>query len=234
VSDIQDEQVWESQIQALFARIAGRYDLMNRLMTLGQDRRWRRQVLHLAQIPTGGWLLDLGAGTGDLARAASHDKPASHVVASDFTMEMMRAGKGQAGSSAILWCSANALHLPYPQDSFDAVVSGFLLRNVSDACACLAEQRRVLKAGGWLVALDTTLPRPGVFTPSVHFHLQRVIPALGRWIARDGRAYTYLSDSTEHFLSAEKLSFLLINAGFRQVSFRRMMFATIAIHRGMK
>lgn len=218
----------------MFSRIAWRYDLMNRLMTLGQDQHWRREVVRQANIPVNGWALDLGAGTGGLGREALRFDPGCHVVAADFTLAMIRTGKKRAGLNRIYWCSADALRLPYPDESFDAIVSGFLLRNVSRIQQCLAEQRRVLKPGGWLVSLDTTQPTAGLFSPIVNLHLHRLIPFLGRWIVGDGYAYTYLPESTERFLSAESLASLLITVGFREVSFRRLMFGTIAIHRGMK
>jgi demethylmenaquinone methyltransferase/2-methoxy-6-polyprenyl-1,4-benzoquinol methylase len=229
-----EERAWSTQIQSMFAGIAGRYDLMNRLMTLGQDRSWRKQVIQLARIPPDGRLLDLGAGTGDLGRDAIYHDPSVQVVAADFTLEMMRTGKMRAGSTSIQWSAADALHLPYADESFAAVVSGFLLRNVSNLQQCLEEQRRILRPGGWLVALDTTRPRPGWFSPLVNFHLHTVIPGLGGWITGDSQAYSYLPSSTEGFLSAEALSYRLLKAGFREISFQRFMFGTIAIHRGRK
>jgi demethylmenaquinone methyltransferase/2-methoxy-6-polyprenyl-1,4-benzoquinol methylase len=114
------------------------------------------------------------------------------------------------------------------------VVSGYLLRNVSDLQAALQEQRRVLKPGGWIVALDTTRPSPGPLEPFIDFHLHRIIPALGRLVAGDSEAYTYLPDSTARFLSAEQLAGRLLEAGFQEVGFRRLMLGTMAIHWGKK
>ena len=229
-----NEQGWDDQIQTMFARIAKRYDLMNRLMTFGQDQRWRREVIRQARVPANGWLLDLGAGTGELGRQALRAISGCRVIAADFTLEMMRTGKQQPNPADVYWCSANALCLPYPDGTFDAIVSGFLLRNVGDIQQCLAEQYRVLKPGGWLVALDTTRPTAGIFTPLVNFHLHTTIPFLGIWITGDKQAYSYLPASTERFLPAEELASCLLSAGFRQISFQRYMFGTIAIHRGMK
>ena len=115
----------------MFRRIAPRYDLMNRLMTGGQDVRWRQEVIRLAQYPPGGTALDLGAGTGDLAREAIRQAPACRPVAADFTLNMMLVGKQPPGPS-LAWAGADALHLPFPNQTFDALVSGFLLRNVVD------------------------------------------------------------------------------------------------------
>jgi len=220
-------------VQGMFARIARRYDLMNRLMTAGQDVRWRREVIRRAALPQDGLLLDLGAGTGDLARQALLQSPGSSAVAADFTLEMMLVGR-QRPAARLDWSAADALYLPFPDERFDAVVSGFLLRNVSDLPQALAEQRRVLRPGGRIVALDTTQPVKNPLTPLIQIHLHTVIPVLGRLIAGDAEAYRYLPDSTEGFLRAETLAECIQAAGFREVGFRRQMLGTVAIHWGIK
>lgn len=220
-------------VQRMFSRIARRYDLMNRLMTAGQDVRWRREVIRLASIPPKGSLLDIGAGTGDLCREALRQQPHCLAVAADFTLEMMRAGR-HLPPQISSWCAANAESLPFPDETFDAVVSGFLLRNVSHLPLALREQYRVLKPGGKIVCLDTTRPTAAWFSPFVQFHLNRVIPLLGGWITGDSEAYTYLPQSTQNFLLAEDLAEQMRLANFRQVNFKRWMLGTIAIHWGEK
>lgn len=220
-------------VQGMFTRIAPRYDLMNRLMTAGQDVRWRREVIRRAELPPNARLLDLGAGTGDLAREALRQHPDCWPTAADFTLAMMLAGQPHSPAQ-LAWAGADAACLPFPDASFHAVVSGFLLRNVADLQRSLQEQRRVLKPGGRLVALDTTRPRRSLFTPLVQFHLHAVIPALGWLIAGQREAYTYLPNSTESFLRAEELAARLAAAGFRQVAYRRLMLGTVAIHWGVK
>ena len=232
-----------SYVQGMFARIAHRYDLMNRLMTAGQDARWRRDVIRRAALPRGGLLLDLGAGTGDLAREAGRQYPGCRAVAADFTLEMMRVGKsripmpgfGMRGTGfAIIWSAADALRLPFPADTFDAVVSGFLLRNVTDIAQALGEQYRVLKPGGRMVALDTTRPRRSILTPLIATHLRVVIPVLGQLVTGERDAYVYLPDSTAAFLTAEQLAARMALSGFRAVGYHRLMFGTVAIHWGVK
>ena len=151
-------------VQEMFSRIARHYDLMNRVMTAGQDIRWRKAVIGLAGLPAGGWLLDLGAGTGDLAREALRQQPSGHILAADFTLEMMRVGQERSQrqplpAGRLVWSAADATRLPFPERTFEAVVSGFLLRNVNDVPGCLAEQYRVLKPGGRLVAWIPHRPR---------------------------------------------------------------------------
>ncbi len=206
-------------VQQMFSRIAPHYDLMNRVMTAGQDIRWRTAVIALADLPVGGWLLDLGAGTGDLAREALRHQPSGQAVAADFTLEMMRVGQEHSQrqpspAGRLVWSAADATRLPFPEQTFEAVVSGFLLRNVIDVRGCLAEQYRVLKPGGRLVALDTTPPPRTPLAPLIRFHLHTVIPALGRLIAGQAEAYQYLPDSTESFLEPEQLAARLQETGF--------------------
>lgn len=223
-----------SYVQAMFSRIAHRYDLMNRLMTAGQDIRWRREVIHRTNLPEDGRLLDLGAGTGDLAREAEQQRPTSWVVAADFTLEMMRVGRANYTTSKINWLAGDALSIPLSNDSFEAVVSGFLLRNVIDINQCLCEQYRVLKPGGYMVALDTTRPPQNFLRPLINFYLHTIIPNLGRIITGESDAYVYLPETTELFLEAEHLAAKMIEAGYRQVGFHRLMLGTIAIHWGRK
>lgn len=226
------------QVQEMFGRIAGRYDLMNRLMTGGQDIAWRKEVIRRANLPVGGQLLDLGAGTGDLAYEVQRQRPDCRVVAGDFTLDMMKVGKrrklGIEAGQSLHWCGADALHLPFCTHSFDAIVSGFLMRNVTDVRRALAEQVRVLKQGGRLVILDTTRPRPSLMSPLVQLHLRFIIPALGRLVAGQAEAYRYLPESTRQFLAAEQLALRMHEAGLEGVGFRVMMFGTTAIHWGRK
>jgi demethylmenaquinone methyltransferase/2-methoxy-6-polyprenyl-1,4-benzoquinol methylase len=203
-------------VQNMFTRIARRYDLMNRLMTGFQDVRWRRRVIRLAGLEPNASLLDVGAGTGDLAREALRRFPQARVVAADFTLEMMRVGQrlGRLPFSA-----ADALRLPFADACFDAVVSGFLMRNVIDMHAALREQYRVLKTGGRIVILDTTRPKKNLLSPFIWLHMHVVIPTLGRLISGEGDAYNYLPDSTENFVTAEKLAALMVSVGFQKIGY---------------
>lgn len=218
-------------VQNMFTRIAGRYDLMNRVMTAGQDIRWRRQVIRLAQLEPKGRLLDLGTGTGDLAREALRQFPEASVVAADFTLEMMRIGQKRG---PINFSSADALRLPFQDLLFDAVVSGFLMRNVIDLQEALQEQYRVLKKGGRIVILDTTRPKRNMLSPFIWVHMHVVIPSLGRLLTGSGDAYRYLPETTEGFVTAEHMAARMAAAGFKRINYERLMFGTIAIHWGEK
>jgi len=218
-------------IQNMFTRIAGRYDLMNRLMTGGQDIRWRKRVIELARMNDHASFLDLGTGTGDLAREALSAFPQARVVAADFTFEMMRVGQK---TSPLNFSTADALRLPFSASSFDAVVSGFLMRNVIDLQKALDEQYRVLKNGGRIVILDTTRPKKNILSPFIWLHMHFIIPTLGGLLTGSQDAYRYLPETTEGFVTAEEMATHTAKAGFQKIGFQRYMFGTIAIHWGEK
>lgn len=214
-------------VQNLFTKIARRYDLMNRLMTGGQDVRWRKRVIELARLDEYSRLLDLGTGTGDLAREALSQFPQADVIAADFTLEMMRVGQK---NGPLNFSTADALRLPFNDASFDAVVSGFLMRNVIDLQKALQEQYRILKTGGRIVILDTTRPKKNILSPFIWLHMHIVIPTLGGLLTGVKDAYRYLPDTTEGFVTAEDLASRMTKAGFKKVNYQRFMFGTIAIH----
>jgi len=222
-------------VRGMFDRIARRYDLMNRLMTFGRDKAWRRYAVQQAAVPANGRLLDIATGTGDIAFEALRQSGGQvQVIGADFATQMMRVGQQRPGGQWVLWCSADTLALPCADATFDAVTSGYLLRNVIDVEGALKEQIRVLKAGGRLVALDTTPPPPGLLRPFILLYLRSVIPLLGKLIAGDTAAYTYLPESTQAFKTAEELASIMRDVGLREVRFRRFMFGTMAVHVGIK
>jgi demethylmenaquinone methyltransferase/2-methoxy-6-polyprenyl-1,4-benzoquinol methylase len=225
-------------VQDMFTRIAHRYDLMNRLMTAGQDAHWREQVIRQARLGPGAHLLDLGAGTGDLAREALKQQPKVRVVAADFTLEMMRVGQRQPPDSkhngSLPWSAADALNLPFGEKTFDAIVSGFLMRNVGDIQQALREQYRTLKSGGRIIILDTTKPKRNLLSPLIWLHMHAVIPLVGGLLSGFKDAYNYLPDSTEEFVTAKELTVRMAAVGFKKINFEVLMFGTIAIHWGEK
>lgn len=221
-------------VQAMFARIAGRYDVMNRLMTAGQDVRWRRAVIAAAALPEDGRLLDIATGTGDIAFEAWQRVPGLQAVGGDFTVEMMRAGQRLSNRHAIQWVGADTLALPFPDDAFDAVTSGFLMRNVIDVPGALREQVRVTRPGGRIVILESSPPKDNLLRPFIRFHLNTIIPTLGRLISGESDAYRYLPDSTQQFRGPEELAGNMRAAGLSDVAYRLFMFGTVAIHWGTK
>lgn len=221
-------------VRRMFGRIAGRYDLMNRLMTFGRDQAWRRFVVRKAAPPPAGRLLDVATGTGRIAAEASRRFPRLSVAACDFSLEMMARGRTRQGSSGLLWCCGDGLALPFADAVFDAVTSGFLVRNVADPLAAFREQVRVLRPGGRLVCLDTSPPPPGWRRPLVRFQLSTVIPMVGRWVTGDAEAYRYLPESTLAFRSPRALADLMESAGLEKVAYRTFMLDTIVVLYGRK
>jgi demethylmenaquinone methyltransferase/2-methoxy-6-polyprenyl-1,4-benzoquinol methylase len=221
-------------VQDMFARIAGRYDLMNRLMTAGQDVRWRRFVIAQARLPVNGRLLDIATGTGDIALEGQKQIPGLQAVGGDFTLEMMQAGKQAPERQHIRWVGADTLALPFPDSYFDAVTSGFLMRNVIDVPGAFREQMPVTKPGGQVVVLESSPPKQNVLRPFILIHLNHIIPTLGKLITGESEAYSYLPDSTQQFQTPDSLAAMMRQVGFIRITYKLFMFGTIAIHVGQK
>lgn len=221
-------------VQKMFDDIAGRYDLMNRVMTMGQDQKWRRFVVQSAQCPDDGRTLDLATGTGDIAALMKETHPGAKVVGADFSLGMLKEAQRRFTGRGIDWQACDANVLPFESNSFDAVTFGYLLRNVDDALVVLKEVHRVLKPGGRVVCLDTTPPEKNLLYPFVRFYFRFGIPILGKMIADDEAAYAYLTGSTMDFHSASELADLFVSAGFTDVLFKKFMFGTIGVHWGTK
>ncbi len=233
-------------VNDMFGRIAHRYDLMNLIMTMGQDKRWRRLLVHKAHLPPGGNLLDIATGTGDIAFEALRQQPAlNHVVGADFTLPMMQVGqrrfekmRSQTGSAAtssqLSWNGADTLALPFPDNTFDAVTSGFLMRNVTDLPLALTEQQRVCKVGGRVLILEIPRPADTLFGALFRLYFHRVVPVLGTLISGQPDAYTYLPASADAFLRPAELKAAMEKVGLREVNYTMLMFNTVALHWGVK
>ncbi len=221
-------------VNQMFARIASTYDLVNRLMTFGQDQRWRRELIDLCQLPARGLLLDVGTGTGDIAYEAMRLRPSTRAFGADFTYEMMAVGVGKATARSLPFTQADACRLPYADETFDAVVSGFLVRNVADRLAAFREMRRVTRPGGRVVCLETTPPNATLVGQLSQLYTTRIIPLLGRLVSGDATAYSYLPQSTVAFLAPDDLRHLMEQAGLRGVIYRLRMMGAVAIHVGTR
>jgi demethylmenaquinone methyltransferase / 2-methoxy-6-polyprenyl-1,4-benzoquinol methylase len=219
----------------MFDAIADRYDLMNRVMTLGQDQQWRKFVVEVAGNPgKAGWTLDLATGTGDIAALMGTTYPEAIVIAGDFSLKMLKQARIRFTDRRIHWHACDANLLPFADNSFSSVTFGYLLRNVDDVARVLAEVYRVLKPGGRVVCLDTTPPQKNMLYPFVLCYLRFIIPLLGRCLAKDAAAYAYLTGSTIEFYSAEALAAAFVASGFHDVGFKKFMCGTIGVHWGQR
>jgi demethylmenaquinone methyltransferase / 2-methoxy-6-polyprenyl-1,4-benzoquinol methylase len=212
-------------VRAMFDRIAPVYDLMNRVMTAGLDRRWRRLAARAVVRPADR-VLDACCGTGDLAVAAS--KAGGRVTGLDFSERMLERARRKA--PALEWVQGDLLALPFDESSFDAATVGFGIRNVEEVEAGLRELRRVLRPGGRLAVLEITRPR-GLLRHFYGIWFDRVVPLLGR-VLPGGGAYTYLPASVRRFPGPEDLARLLEGAGFANVRFRLFAGGIVALHVG--
>ena len=221
-------------VRRIFTRLARHYNIANRWMTWGQDIKWRREVINQARLTVGSKLLDIGTGTGDLVLEAIKRDNKLSAVGLDFTFEMMKQGLTRRGCESVQWVNADALDLPFLKESFDVVISGYLLRNVVNVEEVLGEQYRVLKWGGRMVSLDTTPPPADIWHLPVKLYLLHIIPMIGGLITGDTEAYEYLPQSTQRFMKAEELADCILKVGFKKVEYRCFMGDTMAIHWGVK
>ncbi len=223
-----------SYVRCMFTEIAPRYDLMNRIMTLGRDQAWRRKVVQLCQLPRGGRLLDVATGTGDIAYEALRQDPTLRVAGVDLTREMMLYGRGKRSGQAFPFVEGDALQLPFQDAAFDAACSGFMLRNVLDIRAAFAEQARVVRPGGRIVCLEIALPRTPLFGRLFRFYFFNIVPVIGGLISGRRDAYTYLPHSAVPLPTPPEIADIMREVGLRDVRYAMAMLGTISIHWGTK
>ncbi len=221
-------------VSAMFTRIAHRYDLMNSLMTAGRHHAWRGAAAREAVGAPPGPILDLATGTADLALAARRLDPARRVIGADFSLGMLAQARRKldARRVSVALAAADALALPFADGAFASVVSAFLLRNLVDLEAGLAEMRRVTRRGGRVVALDIVKLALPVWDALFGVYFHHVVPAMGTLVAGDRQAYTYLPDSVDRFRTAPQVAAAMRSAGLGDVGFRTFGLGSVALHVG--
>lgn len=214
-------------VQVEFSAIARRYELMNQIMTFGQVNRLRRQSIKRLQMKPGMNVLDHGAGSGQISRQILKMHPGVDVFPSDFNAEMIHAD----GKHGVLpFTLSDARTLPFADNSFDRVICGFLLRNISNYPEALKEILRVLKPGGIFASLDTTPPAGSLLRPLIQIYMHVMIPLVGALVTGRFGAYDYLIRSSEGFTPAGVLEADLQNTGFINTGFEKHMFGAFAVH----
>lgn len=211
----------------MFDAVAKRYDVTNDVLSLGQDRRWRKEVIDSVQPKAGDLVLDLAAGTGTSSQPFA-DLGAT-VVPCDFSVGMLQVGK--RARRGLPFVAGDGTQLPFADDTFDAVTISFGLRNIVDPLAGLREMKRVTKPGGVLVVCEFSSPTNGAFRTVYMEYLMKALPAISRTVSSSPQAYVYLAESIRAWPDQQGLSALISESGWGQVEFRNLSGGIVALHR---
>jgi demethylmenaquinone methyltransferase/2-methoxy-6-polyprenyl-1,4-benzoquinol methylase len=222
------------RVREMFATIAGRYDLLNHLLSANVDKRWRKIVAGqlVARIPSEALILDVACGTGDLSQTL-FEKTRARVVATDFCRPMLSIAAGKLASDVKL-IEGDALKLPFKDGTFDAVTIGFGLRNLADVNEGLRELLRILKPEGWVAVLEFSRPSNVVMRSLFGLYFRNILPRLGGLVSGSVSAYTYLPDSVSKFPDQEQLVSVMREVGFTEVSYQNLTGGIAALHIGKR
>lgn len=227
------------KVAGVFDSVAGKYDVMNDLMSLGIHRLWKRFAIELSGVRAGERVLDLAGGTGDLTQQLlSRVGPKGVVVLSDINASMLREGRrrlvdeGLVGN--VLYVRCDAEQLPFPDQSFDCITIGFGLRNVTHQHRALATMQRVLKPGGRTIILEFSHPVAPGLKSAYDLYSFAVLPVLGRLVANDAASYRYLAESIRMHPRQETLLRMMEEAGFERCQYFNLSGGIVAVHRGYK
>ncbi len=217
---------------AMFDTIAGRYDLLNRLMSMGLDQGWRRKAVASLNVPEGGRVLDLATGTADLAIRIARAHPTATVVGVDPSEGMLAVGREKLADlgldERVDLREGDAQALDLEDDAFDGVTIAFGIRNVPDRAKALREMARVVRPGGRIAVLELSAPRTGLLALAVRFQIRVVVPMIGRLLS-GAAAYTYLRDSVEAFPTPDEFAAVVESAGLRMVKTHALGFGACAL-----
>jgi demethylmenaquinone methyltransferase / 2-methoxy-6-polyprenyl-1,4-benzoquinol methylase len=229
----------DQTVQSMFDRIAGRYDLLNRIISFRLDTWWRAQAIRTVLSGENPFIIDLGTGTGDLAfNAARITKGKARIVGLDFSLQMVRRAQNKRADarhgSSTAFIQGSAMAAPMRDSTFDGAMSAFVLRNVSDLPIFFAEAYRILKPRGKLVSLDMFPPSPGWFAKLYTIYFYRMMPWIGGRLSNDRQAYQYLAESVKRFYSPETIATLITEAGFQEVAIRKFLCGAVCMHVAVK
>lgn len=233
-----DTRAKGEQVREMFDNIAPAYDLMNRMMTLGIDRSWRRKAVAAVSRSGARDILDLATGTGDLAIQLARSIPGARITGADLSEEMLRIGRlkvAEAGlTDRITLTQADGLRLPFADASFDAITVAFGVRNFEHLLEGYAEMARVLRPGGMICILELSEPVSPLVRPFYRLYTRGVIPAVGRLVSRDPRAYTYLPESIAAVPQGADMTALISRAGLTDAVCRRLTLGVCSLYTAVK
>lgn len=227
------------RVAEVFHSVAGKYDLMNDLMSGGVHRIWKLFTVEMAAIRPGQTILDIAGGTGDLAEKFSRlTGPTGTVVLADINAAMLRVGRDKlldrGVAQNLCFAQADAQYLPFPDHTFDCITIAFGLRNVTDKDLALRSMLRVLKPGGRLLVLEFSKPQSNLLEKAYDTYSFRVLPLMGKLVAGDADSYRYLAESIRMHPDQETLKQMMEAAGFAQCSYHNMTGGIVALHKGIK
>jgi demethylmenaquinone methyltransferase / 2-methoxy-6-polyprenyl-1,4-benzoquinol methylase len=218
------------EVAGMFDEVAGRYDLTNDVLSMGQDRRWRRAVVSATGVRPGERVLDIAAGTG--TSSVPFDERGAYVVPADFSLGMLREGRRRRPDLA--FTAADALALPFDDAVFDVVTMSFGLRNVADPDAALREFSRVTRSGGRLVVCEFSAPTNAAFRKVYTEYLMRALPAVARRVSSNPDSYVYLAESIQVWPDQAELARRIRSAGWEQVRWRNLSGGIVALHHAVR
>lgn len=233
-----DRRAKSEQVREMFDSIASAYDTMNRMMTLGIDRSWRRRCVKLVKELAPADILDLATGTGDLAAALAEAIPDARVTGGDLSEGMIEIGRRKIAAKGLAdrvgLVVADALDLPFADSSFDVVTIAFGVRNFEHLDKGYAQMSRVLRPGGKIVVLELTPPSSKIARPFYNFYTRAIIPAVGRLVSKDRRAYSYLPESIAAVPARDAMTGLMTRAGFTDARWKNLTLGTATIYTAQK
>lgn len=227
----------QGMVREVFASVAGRYDIMNDLMSGGMHRLWKNTFVAKVNVPSSAAILDLAGGTGDIA-VRLKTKTGAQVTVCDINEAMLNVGRDRqidrGEAKGLRWVCGNAEHLPVPDNSLDVITIAFGLRNVTDIPQALRDAYRALKPGGQFLCLEFSKVTVPMMAKLYDLHSFHVIPKIGEVVTKDRESYQYLVESIRMFPKQEELKRMMETAGFSRVSYENLTMGVVAIHRGWK
>ncbi|HMO38167.1 MAG TPA: bifunctional demethylmenaquinone methyltransferase/2-methoxy-6-polyprenyl-1,4-benzoquinol methylase UbiE [Saprospiraceae bacterium] len=228
----------KKQVATMFNNIAKRYDLLNRMLSLGIDRIWRKKAIEMLRADQPQFILDVATGTADVAIETARRLQPKKIIGLDISAEMLNVGRKKISDRQLAQIielqEGDSENLPFEDNTFDAITVAFGVRNFENLAAGLSEMNRVLKTGGKLVVLEFSQPRVFPFRQLFQFYFRYILPLIGRWTSRDARAYSYLYESVQAFPEGEQFLNILHKTGYKSYQCKPLTLGICSIYSAEK